>query len=309
MATWGWSEKSHKSWAVARAKGRSRFILEKGLLTWGGTMFVIMACAPVFFGVPYRTTPSAWYWVWQPALWASGGLVWGIAVWYTMEWQYKKHEARTAQQAPAPSALAYRGDLPLPAGSQSHPGSAVNTVADASSKRSWLLTARNIASGLVGAAIGSYGGIYTLMPLAFTVAVWSVGKRLLSGKERVYLLAIAVQAGQMLWLSLALLYPATPRLDFIDVAVFLVGLTWLTVKPSRGPILLLTVYQVMALAINAATIAALQFGTGPHKALVVHIAWRVLGLFLMWQAYARSRKARSSDGGRADPRAGDDLGD
>lgn len=95
-SAWGWSEKNQETWSKARAKGKWNFVLVSGVVAWGVPMFLVMACAPVFLGFPYRVSPSMWYWIWQPLLWAVSGFVYGIAVWHWSEKQYLKHEQETS---------------------------------------------------------------------------------------------------------------------------------------------------------------------------------------------------------------------
>ncbi len=89
--SWLWSEKLHKAWEVKRTKGALRFVLMDGLAAWGGPMFLIMSGGPVFFGFPYKVTPSPSFWLFQVALWAGAGLLYGVATWHVSERQFAKH--------------------------------------------------------------------------------------------------------------------------------------------------------------------------------------------------------------------------
>ena len=149
----------------------------------------------------------------------------------------------------------------------------------------------NIVGGIIGAAIGVYAGVNVLIPLGMTAAVWWAGKKLLSSSKQLYLPAIAVQTGHLLWLSVGLIYLGAFGLDLLDVIILIVGLTWLLLRPGLAPVLLLTVFQVLALAINGVSFAEATIGTNPHKALFVHMVWRLMALFFMWHAYVQSRKA------------------
>lgn len=149
----------------------------------------------------------------------------------------------------------------------------------------------NIVGGGVGAAIGVYAGINLLIPLGITAVAWWAGKKLLAPAKQSYVPAIAVQTGHLLWLSLGLIYVGALGLDLLDVVILVIGLAWLLLKPGLAPVLLLTVFQVLALAINAVSFAEAAIGTNPHKALLVHIVWRLMALFFMWHAYVQSRKA------------------
>jgi hypothetical protein len=94
---WTWSEKNQQRWSATRAKGKWHFVLVKGVLMWGGLMFLFMAVSPVVFGFPHRVSilpPD--YWIWQPLLWAAGGFGWGLWVWSSTEKKYIAHERKTS---------------------------------------------------------------------------------------------------------------------------------------------------------------------------------------------------------------------
>jgi hypothetical protein len=154
----------------------------------------------------------------------------------------------------------------------------------------WTKKARLIAALIAGLAIGLYSGINLLLPLAITAGLWWLGKKKLPPEKLPFLPAIAVQAGHLIWLTFGLLYMRSLGLNMIDIVVLVAGLTWLVLRPGLGPVILLTVFQVLALAVNGYTFAEATVGSGQHKALLVHIIWRVMAVFFMWQAYLQTRK-------------------
>jgi len=162
---------------------------------------------------------------------------------------------------------------------------------ESTDKANWTRKARNVVGWIVGAGIGAYSGINLLMPLGITAGVWWIGKKLLRPEKLLFLPAIAVQTGHLLWLSLGLLYLGVLDSSLIDIVVLVVGLTWLALKPGLGPIILLSLFQILALAVNGVSFADAAIGTNPHKALLVHIIWRVMALFFMWHGYMQSRRA------------------
>ncbi|KFN48945.1 hypothetical protein [Arenimonas composti] len=82
-------------WARIRAGGRSRFILLRGLLAWGGTMFVLMGLG--FSGLMLGAVAYTPKWLaLNAALWTSGGLMFGALTWYQNEKLYHRHKAATA---------------------------------------------------------------------------------------------------------------------------------------------------------------------------------------------------------------------
>ena len=162
---------------------------------------------------------------------------------------------------------------------------------ESTDKASWTRKTRNVVGWIVGAGVGYYSGINLLIPLGITAGVWWIWKKLLRPEKLLFLPAIAVQTGHLLWLSVGLLYLGVLDWSLTDVVVLVVGLTWLVLKPGLGPIILLSLFQVVALAVNGVSFADAAIGTNPHKALLVHIIWRFMALFFMWHAYMQSRRA------------------
>jgi hypothetical protein len=168
-------------------------------------------------------------------------------------------------------------------------------MAEAGDKASVAKKPANIIGSVIGIALGTYSGIHLLIPLAFTGIAWWGGKKLLSSNRMAFLPAIAVQSGHFLWMCVGFLILRTVSLDLLDPLVLLIGITWLAWKPGIGPIVFLTVFQVLALGVNVYVFAETAIATTQHKALIVHMTWRVLALFLMWQARIKVRKALSNE--------------
>ena len=126
----------------------------------------------------------------------------------------------------------------------------------------------------VGVAVGQYTGLHLLIPLSATAAVWWLGKKWLSADKNVIVAVLAVNAGQFLWLALALALRGVLNADVADLIVFAIGLVWLVAKPSAGPLYLLGAYQAVSLAVNAFAFVEAAVGSDAHKALLVHLIWR-----------------------------------
>jgi len=87
------SPSAKDSWAVVRSKGMWHFVLRRGVLSWGVPMYLLMACGPALFGIPYRTEPTLFYWIWQAGLWTVASALFALAVWSLSERQHRKqHE-------------------------------------------------------------------------------------------------------------------------------------------------------------------------------------------------------------------------
>ncbi len=145
---------------------------------------------------------------------------------------------------------------------------------------------------IVGAAVGSYSGINLLIPLFATGAVWWVGARLLKDDKKVILPAFSVNAGHCLWLTLGVLMTGAGALSAVggDLIVYSIGLIWLLIKPSLGPLYLLGIFQLLSLGVNGYSFAEATVGSAPHKALLVHIIWRTLALFFMLKLFLILKK-------------------
>ena len=85
--------KSIKKWEVMRAKGITRFILVRGVLGWGGIMFIL--------GLLFRrqSSPLTVHWILTFAYTtAIAGVAFGWLVWVVLERKYKKFIAQRNEQ-------------------------------------------------------------------------------------------------------------------------------------------------------------------------------------------------------------------
>lgn len=151
--------------------------------------------------------------------------------------------------------------------------------------------ALGIIGALIGIAVGRYSGANLLVPLAATALVWWGGKKILKDTKLLFLPALSVQSGHLLWLIFGLIYVGKFDENILDVVVLAAGLTWLVLKPGLGPVLLLGIFQAFALIVNVVLFLDAEVGTVMHQALLVHIIWRVLALFFMGQAYLKFRRS------------------
>ena len=149
---------------------------------------------------------------------------------------------------------------------------------------------------LVGAAVaialGAYSGLHLFLPLAATVLAWWAGTKALPESRRAVLPAAAVQVGHLLWLTFGQVVRGGFDAGVIDLVILALGVGWLVARPGLAPTLLLTLYQAWALVTNGTALVAAAPGTLAHRALLVHVIWRLLALVLMWRAYAASRRGR-----------------
>jgi hypothetical protein len=83
------------SWAITRQKGRWHFVLARGVLGWGGAMFVGMGLMPV---LTHRREPSWSYLVSQALVWSLAGAFFGFATWSWSEWLFKRQSTGAGPQ-------------------------------------------------------------------------------------------------------------------------------------------------------------------------------------------------------------------
>jgi len=160
---------------------------------------------------------------------------------------------------------------------------------------SWIQKGGKVFGWILGAGVGSYSGINLLIPLGITAAAWWAGKRILNSAKLPYLPALAVQTGHLVWLSFGLAFLGVLNLNIIDVVVLVIGIAWLGFRPGLGPVIFLTVFQVLAFGVNVISFIDAAVGSNGHKALVVHMIWRALALFFMWRAYVQAKKVASPE--------------
>jgi hypothetical protein len=151
------------------------------------------------------------------------------------------------------------------------------------------MRAAAIVAILVGLAAGVYSGIHLLIPLVLTGLVWGVARRLLPDRPTDFVTAAAVQVGHLLWIVVGLVVIGALTVDLVDIAILLAGSVWLLAKPGLAPVVVLTVYQAVALLINVGAFLAMPIGHNLHRALLIHIIWRILALIFMWRGYHKSR--------------------
>jgi hypothetical protein len=80
--------KELRRWEVTRLKGKWRFILLTGVLSWGLPMFVVMTF--VVNQQPSGSSPSLSMILMSATIWALGGALFGWAMWKVSERKYHR---------------------------------------------------------------------------------------------------------------------------------------------------------------------------------------------------------------------------
>jgi hypothetical protein len=150
------------------------------------------------------------------------------------------------------------------------------------------MKASTIVATVVGIAAGMYSGIHLLIPLVLTGLVWWVARKRLPHRPPDFVAAAAVQAGHLLWIAIGLIVVGALTVDLVDIAILLIGAVWLLARPGLAPVIVLTIYQSLALLTNLFAFLTFPVGNDLHRALLVHLLWRILALILMWRAHRRT---------------------
>ncbi len=166
----------------------------------------------------------------------------------------------------------------------------VNTIRNNAGQQSGVAKFLNAGSSIASLCVGLYSGIFLLTPLALSAAVGWLGWKFFGTSRRAVVPSFSVQAGHMLWLGLGMVLTGTAGANLIDIAWLGAGLGWLIAMPGRPPLYFLAIYQVLALAVNALAISQAPWGTTNHKALLIHIIWRLLALGLMTKLFLDLRR-------------------
>ena len=177
---------------------------------------------------------------------------------------------------------------------QRHPDSLVSGT-EAEKKPSQKFTWKTALGMIVGTVLGQYSKINALIP-AVTVGLstWLLSK-VLKGRR----LQVAKVAGALVGYSLWILIGLFDGL-YLEVAVevVLVGavLVFLLVRPSRESLSVAAAWLTLAALVNLHQLLTTAFGSGVHRALVIHIALRFYSLYLIfeaWQALSRPETVQS----------------
>jgi hypothetical protein len=76
--------KQLEAWKKSREKGMLHFVLVSGVISYGFPMFVVMTL------MVHRNELSIHKIGISAVIWALAGALFGIAMWYIQEWQFRK---------------------------------------------------------------------------------------------------------------------------------------------------------------------------------------------------------------------------
>lgn len=144
-----------------------------------------------------------------------------------------------------------------------------------------------------------YVGMAALIVAFFAVVVGAIFGFITSGRRRAMVPAGAIQAGHALWMLLGATLVAAgaaknvrlaSNLIFLEGGLFFLAAILVILIPRLIPVVVLMGYQVYMFVLNFINLnesGDVEFG----KALLLHLALRVLGVALMLEAYFRKTRA------------------
>lgn len=146
----------------------------------------------------------------------------------------------------------------------------------------------------VGRAAGYYLGAYALIPLVGAVIAYFLYSKFLSENKRFIAGSAAVQVGQLIWFSIGAYYAGNILYLLPDLLVLSFGLIWLSVRPGKLPLGLLSAYQILGLAVGGYQLVNIS-DVESAKALAVHMILRMTALafmFIAWRALSKKKSVR-----------------
>lgn len=158
-----------------------------------------------------------------------------------------------------------------------------------------------VIAGIIGWAVGGYAPAQLLIPSALAMLVGWIASRSLKEESGAVLPAFAVQAGLGLWCACELVYRAFHGLwdsvasgAVLNSVVLFAGLTWLIMRRSVAPMILLSGLQLVGLIGNGIQFGSASYGTSTHKTLSVYLLFRIAALGFLLKAMRDHRKREAS---------------
>jgi hypothetical protein len=152
-----------------------------------------------------------------------------------------------------------------------------------------------IGGAIAGIAVGRYTGLNLLIPTGLAILVGWICSKLLTGPSKTFLVAFAIQAGHGLWMLLGAVLLKAYAPVALDLAIYVIGLAWLVYRPGIAPVVLLSLFQAIAIAVNLAQFLAAEIGTNNHKALLVHLIFRITAVVCMLAGAYQIRRHKQDE--------------
>src|SRR3954468_21268873 len=88
---WYWREDVHSVWEILRRRGPIYFLFVRGVVRWGGFMFMLTVLMTLLGIFQRDLSPGTL--LLTAVICIVGGLAWGAATWCCNEWLYRRYGA------------------------------------------------------------------------------------------------------------------------------------------------------------------------------------------------------------------------
>ncbi len=150
----------------------------------------------------------------------------------------------------------------------------------------------NVA-GIVGAVIGiglsKVFGMALLCPAGVGFGAAALLAKRGPERSRPFRPAASVVVGHLGWMAAGAVIAGTYAPVAVDVVLMAGGVAWLLLRPGLAPAIVLALFEVLSIAVNAVQLAAPE-NAGAWKPLALHILLRAFALAALGAGYVGFRK-------------------
>jgi hypothetical protein len=157
-----------------------------------------------------------------------------------------------------------------------------------------------IGGAVIGIAAGRYLGVHLLIPAGATILIAVILSKVQPPRHKPMRAAVAILGGHAVWMSIGLFYALSQgdrmltMVGGVEVALLLGGALWLALRPSVVAVIVIGLYEVVSIAVNAYHFSGATFGSVQHRALLAHILVRVAALIAMIVGLILLRRAATA---------------
>jgi hypothetical protein len=154
-----------------------------------------------------------------------------------------------------------------------------------------------IGGAVIGLVVGRYLGMNLLIPGGIAVLVGWILAKTRPPRLKPMVAAVAILAGHAAWMGFGVLYAVSQGnaqlviVGGVEVAVLIGAAVWLAVRPSQIAVVVVGLFQLISIAVNAYHLSGMTFGTPTHRALTAHVLLRVASLIAMIAGLVLMRRA------------------
>lgn len=158
------------------------------------------------------------------------------------------------------------------------------------------------------AAVGRYFGLLFLIPLIGICFCWWIANKFLTPAKKPMVPAIALQAGFVLSFSLIAVLAGEFKGAAMWELLFTAGaVAWLIIRPSIGPVMLLTALHLLTLLAIALVVflqLELESISPTYKGLLLNLIFRVPAIIFMYTGLRGIRRQEQNTGDVITPATG-----